>query len=145
VHFVNNVDLLFCVHWRKLHVFAQVSDIINGAIGSSVNFLHVQRGSVLDAHAILAFAAWFTVARAGAVHALGKNPSYCGFACAARARKKIRRTNAALIRSIAQGSNGQSLLYNILEQPRPVFPRQNQVARITHTHPVKSQPRAEQP
>lgn len=89
VDFINNINFKATCGRRILHIVAKVADLVNPAVGSTVNFNDIERGTGGNFLAIGA-----RIARGGggafaAINGFGKNAGSCGFPCAAHAAKKV--------------------------------------------------------
>jgi hypothetical protein len=121
VHFVNNVNFVFCGSRSKLDIFPQFPDFINAAVGGAVYFPHVQRGTVSNFTAIgtdiTGSGRWtfFTIER------FGQYSGNRSFTHAARSAEQKGVRHTTLADRIAQGFDNMFLTGNIFKGLRPKF------------------------
>ena len=122
MNLVNDVDLILSDLWGDSHLIDQTTDVFNGVVGSSVQFVDVERGVVVEGAARLAFVAGLHVlSRIQAVDGLGHDAGAGGLAHASWAAKQKGLRQSVVADGVLQCVGDGALTHNSVEGHRPIF------------------------
>jgi len=121
VHFINDVNFVTGGRWSELDVFPQFPDFIYAAVGSAVNFVHIQRRIIGYFNTIRALIAGSGRRPLLTIERFGQNPGDGRFPDAARTAEKKSVRDAPLAYGIAQGFDNMLLTGNFFKILRPEF------------------------
>ena len=125
VDFVDDVDFVFAVDRRVLHVFADVADMLHLVVRRAVDFNHIHGRSGRHFTAALALAARFAIDVVRAIQSLCENSRRRRLANSARTDKQIRMADAVLDDRIPQRPADMLLPDYFRKCLRTPFSRQN--------------------
>ena len=132
VHLVNVNDAVLPAGGGELHVVAQVADVIDTAVGSTVDFQHIQAAPLGNFLAHVLIRVEIHLRAAGAVERLGKDARGGGLARAARPHKEVGVRKAFLFNGVAQRAHNMIMAQHILERAGTVFSGKNLVAHAQY-------------
>src|SRR5690348_17398886 len=130
MRFVENHNFVASADRGVAHHFAQFADLVNAAIGSGVDFEHIERIAGSDRAAEIAL-----VARSGrgafhAIKALGENARGSRFSHAARAGENVCVREAVLANGVFQRLHHVALSDDLLETLRAPFARDDLIGHF---------------
>ena len=122
VNLVDDVDLVLPDLRRNPHLVDQTADVFNGIVGCSIKLVDVERCSVVEGTARLAFVAGLHVlGRVEAVDGLGHDAGAGGLAHASRTTKQEGLRQGVVADGVLQRVGDGALSHDGVEGYRPVF------------------------
>ncbi len=137
VRFVEDHHFVAAARGRVAHHLAQFANLVDAAVGSRVDFDHVEGISQADFAAGVALVARFRGGALGAVERLGQNARRGCFAHAARAGKNVGVRHASGLNGIGERARDVLLADNVGKRLRPPFSRDDLVAHTVEAEVSK--------
>ena len=130
MHLVDDEHFVLSDLRRNAHLFNEVADIVDRVVGSSVEFVNVERALFVEREARFAFVAGFTIfAWLQTVDGLGEDACTSGLADASRSAEEVGVCEFAALDGILQRCGYGRLSDHAAESHRTVLARRNDVFR----------------
>ena len=128
VHLVDDEDLVLARLRRDEDLLAKLTDIVNGVVAGSIEFMDVHGALLVEGLAALAFATRFpTLLRVEAIDGLRKDTGASGLTHASRPAEEIGMSQFARTDGILQRRSQRALTNNGIEVKRTIFECRNDV------------------